>query len=1546
MFVSLALSWEAAAEIAAVELDGNTLYRLSNRLVEAVVNPAAGGRVESFRQPGKANLFSPGSEETSPGGSGFGLERLRDRGVTVDAEQTSGAAWQVVDFGDRDGGSFITLENGDSPLHLVKTYTLREDAASLEVAYAADNPGSRDFLGNLWFVTVPFPAGTTSMRYYYPFAQRSSWPDFSGGEVVLEPLRWPETTGDIVTNQPAAGWAAALNDAGDGVLLEVDYPALRNFYNWLPAGNNQGTLEFLTSDLKIRPLAEGRELAQARPEREDPLFDFIFRFSYCVTPLYGCRSVEAADNHIAAGLKRTDGKLTAALRSDRDYGEITVRCGEESRRITLPALREVAVELPCPDDEPVVSLELTAADGRRIAVLTRSFDAGHRPAPGAEKDKIFTFTPEYAALFTDFRREIIRWDADAAAKTRLLLFATAWSHHDSAELTVRGNFDLELVEVAYPFSLAFDISDNRSWIAPDPAAYARQVIDADYDVIMISSAIRWEILPDEVKEKIKAKIESGVGLVFVDPPFGIDSTGLELRYNEAETVKLNRAVPYDKLAAIRTDADPAAMPLKVYDCGRGKVVSVDYRLNQNDLEWEIDSYGMIPNPDFAVGSRFNYYDYHFSQILRAVRLAAQTALPAEITGLAAGEDQLTLEVAVVAAAEGTVTLEVRDKYGEVVDRAESETALPAGRNELPLALPLEKMTLDGDYFYNVFLKVDGHTADWYTVVQNRPAAAALEAFALVKKSFGGGEPVAGNIRFRGDVAGAELELKSVDRYGRVLYRRLFDDLPPELPFAVEPEVRPETTMSTLTATLRRDGRVLDRDEATWTTQLPPRSGLTFTCWGSCSNYFADEYHRALVEMGFDEVTGYDGELANLDLQRTAAEAALRSNINYIPMGICRLLGWTGADQPESNGVRPTCLRDPEYLRYLSDGIGERVEQLADYHPNSYFVGDENSLFRWDLPHDYCRSPWCLAAFRQWLQQRYASLDELNAAWRTEFAAWDEVKPDMAAEAIEKQRFASFIDHRHFMFSAITNAVITQYEAMKAADPDGRLAISGMELTDLYTGFDWHDALNYVTRVVAYDRLNTGLDDVLRSFAAPGAGLGDWTGYLMPIPEIREKNYREILNGLRANGNWANGYLLRHGDLKIVDYGLQLKAMIAEIRQSGLDVITGPANRVASPFALYFSIPAMLTSDASDFLGYIVAHKRNYHRDFGGWTAVLANLGYPGPLVVGPEELPELDPAVSPYLILPLAQAMSDADIEAIERYVAAGGKLIADVLPGGCYENGTVRQNNPFREIFGVDAKFRSAFGGKPGEFLTIDGRTVELEIGDPDLEVLDGRPQFAADRRLMIGKDGHLLLNFLPNNYRYIRDKAAAGDPAVELFRTALQYAGVPADWLVRLPPNAELGRYRLDGNEYVGLTRAKVGREERKDAVLQFDREYYLYDLLERRLLARSDRLETALESYGVRLLALLPEPTQPYSLHLERDGRLLKVRIGGSEADGIFRLEVYRPDGTLFKPATGNHFGAGSAGIEIIVDDGIEPHPGEWRVRVINLLDDQVTERSIRW
>ncbi|WP_176014231.1 beta-galactosidase [Victivallis sp. Marseille-Q1083] len=1527
----------AGAAVAELEQDGQRLYRLSNDCLTVVINPSCGGRVEEFRRTGGVNLVSPRPADLAPGGSGLGQERLRSGGVLVD--RTAWVKWKVVAAGGENGRSFVTLENSDSPLHFVKTYTLRDGIASLTVDYAVDNPGTGDFIGNLWFITAPFPEGTGAMRYYYPLAEQSSWPDLAGGRASLEPVRWPETDGNITVNHAAAGWVAALNDAGNGILLETGYPDLGSFYQWLPDNPMlQGTLEFLTGDLKIRPLSEGKALAQARPEREDSLFDYIFRTSYSVMPLDGCEAVNAADNHIAGYLTREAGRLRAVLRSDRDYGTVTARCGEAERPVTLNALAAAELDLPLPDESPVVSLELLNAEGRKIATLVKSFETAHRPPPAAEKNTLFTYAPNHAELFTDFPQDIICWAADTAEKTSLLLFAVAWSHRDSAELTVRGNFDFDLVEVGYPHQLAFDISDNRSWIAPDPVDYARRMVDRAHEVIVIASTIRWEILPEEVRERIAAQVAEGTGLIYVDPPGGIESLGLELHYNPEATENLNRAVPYEMLPAIRTDADPAAPPLKVYDCGQGRVIAVNYRLNQNDLVWQVESYGLVPGPDFAAGCRFNYYDYHFSQLLRAIRLAARRRPAAEITGMTADPDRLTLAVAAAAPAAGSVVLEVRNKYGEVVDRTESEAVLPQGAGQLVLPLPTTQMTLDGDYFYNAFLKIDDHTADWFTVVQNRPAAGAIEKFTLAKKSFEPGEAVTGTIRFRGAVDGAGLSLVMKDRYDRLLARRNFTELPPELTFSIEPAVRPETTLSTVELELTRDGRLLDRTEATWTTQLPPRNGLTFTCWGSCSNYFADEYHRYLVEMGFDEVIGYDGQLTDFGQQRIAAESALRSNINYIPIGISRLMGWTANSKPNSDGIRTPCLRDPEYLAELGRTVNAVVANIADYQPNAYFIGDENSLFMWDIFHDYCHSPRCLAAFRTWLRTRYASLAELNAAWQTDFTAWEQVKPLKLAEAQQQRQYASWIEHRTFMFTALTGAVKTEYEAMKAADPAGRLGVSGMAMTDLNVGFDWHEVLPYLDRAIVYE--HSGLDDVLRSFARPGSGLGSWTGYNAAVPEIRENNYRQILNGLRANGNWANGYLLRHGDLKVNDYGRQLKEMIAELKQSGLDVITEPANRMPSPFALYFSIPSMLLCDATD--ERVIDNRRCYQRNFGGWTGLLANLGWPGPLVIGPGELPELDPERTPYLILPLAQAMSDADLEAIERYVASGGKLIADVLPGVCYDNGNPRPENPFRKLFGVEARLRSP--ADPAECPVWNGRTLEAELGDSQLKLTGGRPLLAADRRIMIGNAGHLLLNLLPNRYGRGRANTALADPVTAVFRTALELAGARDDWTILLPPNAEAARYTLDGNCYVGLTRAAVGKEERDDAVLRFDRPYCIYDLLQRRLVGTADCYETALDGCDVRLLALLPEPTRPYSLSVAKRGREMTAVVENPGIAGLFRLEVFRPDGMLYPPATGNH--AGKPRTEVAVDPGLEPMPGEWVFKVINLLDNTTVEKTVRW
>ncbi|WP_176011585.1 beta-galactosidase [Victivallis sp. Marseille-Q1083] len=1539
----VAMAGSNQAAVAELEKDGKTLYELSNAYVSVRIDPSEGGRIVSFRQPGQNDLLTAVEREVSPGGSGGGLERVIN--TTVSMGLTEGQAetspWRVVKVEEDDGASSLTLENNETSLHWVKTYRLDDRSASLRVEYAVDNPGEEPFFCQLWFVNAPYPAGTAAMRYYHSYALRSSWPDAYGGAPLTAPLAWPQLNGDFTVNAPVSDWCAALNDRNEGLLLETDYGKLQNFYHFMPkSAPVQSTLEHLTAPLKIKPLSEGRALAQNRGERADPLFDYIFRTYYTLTPLYDCPAVTAADNHIAAAFELADGKWRIRLQSDRDYERLVARSGETVREVSLKALAPAILEFPAEGAQETLTVVLSDPSGAPVATLEHNFDPAAPPAAKGEKDKIFAAVSGSAEFFTDYPADYIRWAADVARPLKVLLFATAWSHYDNGQLALRGNIDLELVEVGYPTWFGFDASDNRSWMAPPPEEYAGEVIRNDYDVIVISSAIRWYAVPDEVKEAIRQKVAAGTGFIYIDPPDGLAETGLPLEYDPAASQALNRAVPCRKLPAIIRESAPDGLPLSVYRSGKGTVVSINYCLNQNPLEWMIDSYGLIPGPEFGTDCRFNYYDYHFSQLLRALRWAGQDRPEPEITELTADGDRLTGTVQAGQATGATLFCQARDKYGRAVAEFGQPVALQAGSNSLELALPAEKLLLDGDYFFNLWLKVDGHTADWYTAVQNRPAHCAIADFTLTQKSFDSGQPVTGRFRLRGDLAGAQLSLRIQDRLGRLLYKQVLKDLSPEFEFRAALEALPETVLSTITAELSWDGKLVDRREESWTTPLPPTDDIVLIAWGTQSNYFADAYHARIAAMGFDEVIGYNAELNNLAEQRASAESCLRAGLNYLPIGLFKESGWS-VEEIQTNPVREPCMNDPEHLKEVYDKTYRGVANLRDFHPNAYYVSDEASLGIGDWRTDYCFSPWCLDQFRRQLRERYDSVDRLNAVWGTEFKNWDEVRPFTYEESVERRNFNSWIAHRVFMFQPFTGVVKTQFEAMKAADPAGRLATSGMIMTNPYTGFDWKETLKYLARVTGYDQPESGMDDLWRcSQTQPHSQIGDWTGYMNPIREVREKFYREIMLGLRANGHWANGYLLRHGDMKLCSYGESLREVLQEIKASGVDAATLPANREPSRFAILFSLPSMLLSDAGD-QKECESRLRRYRSNFGSWTSLLADLGQQAPTVLSQDELETLDPAVTPYLILPLAQALSEAQLRAVVGFVQAGGQLIADALPGTYDSDGVPRADNPLAELFGVRNAGSPVRGGVPAEF---QGRTLRVELADPDLEAAGARAALAGEPEILFVHDGHVLINVLPDLYRTVRGQIAVAEPVMALFRQALAAARVPEPWDIRLPSGTESARYRHGGNRYLGFTRP-VGENDRSGvANLGFDRKYYCYDLLQRQFVGQTDQLEFPLEKSAVRYFALLPAPTRPYQLTLKRDGRGWKATIANPGPDGIFRLEVSRPDGTVFKPATGNRLSESGSESEIVIDDGIEPRPGQWTVRLINLLDNTATEEKI--
>ena len=101
---------------------------------------------------------------------------------------------------------------------------------------------------------------------------------------------------------------------------------------------------------------------------------------------------------------------------------------------------------------------------------------------------------------------------------------------------------------------------------------------------------------------------------------------------------------------------------------------------------------------------------------------------------------------------------------------------------------------------------------------------------------------------------------------------------------------------------------------------------------------------------------------------------------------------------------------------------------------------------------FCYCPHTLARFREWLQEQYASLDELNRAWQINYAAWDEVEPPRREEPL-----APFIDWRYFMDDVyMSRALAFKTQALKDNDPLCRPVFSHADTPRVGSGaeFNW------------------------------------------------------------------------------------------------------------------------------------------------------------------------------------------------------------------------------------------------------------------------------------------------------------------------------------------------------------------------------------------------------------------------------------------------------------------------------------------------------------
>ena len=101
--------------------------------------------------------------------------------------------------------------------------------------------------------------------------------------------------------------------------------------------------------------------------------------------------------------------------------------------------------------------------------------------------------------------------------------------------------------------------------------------------------------------------------------------------------------------------------------------------------------------------------------------------------------------------------------------------------------------------------------------------------------------------------------------------------------------------------------------------------------------------------------------------------------------------------------RDPSFADPAWQQRIRDRLIATVHEQSRHHPLYYSLGDETGIADLTAFFDFDLSPGSLAEMRAWLREGYGSLDALNAEWGTDFARWEDVRPETTRQAMRRSR---------------------------------------------------------------------------------------------------------------------------------------------------------------------------------------------------------------------------------------------------------------------------------------------------------------------------------------------------------------------------------------------------------------------------------------------------------------------------------------------------------------------------------------------------------------
>lgn len=130
----------------------------------------------------------------------------------------------------------------------------------------------------------------------------------------------------------------------------------------------------------------------------------------------------------------------------------------------------------------------------------------------------------------------------------------------------------------------------------------------------------------------------------------------------------------------------------------------------------------------------------------------------------------------------------------------------------------------------------------------------------------------------------------------------------------------------------------------------------------------------------------------------------------------------------------------------------------------HFGGRENLVAidlwnetRWSVESDgfLCYCDYTVSRFRSWLQERYGSLDGLNAAWRRRYSSWEDVQPGKKPD----MPYTDNVAFQEFLVWRCRDHLEKRVQATRQGCPDVFLSAHSADPSPAFSGFAFERALS-------------------------------------------------------------------------------------------------------------------------------------------------------------------------------------------------------------------------------------------------------------------------------------------------------------------------------------------------------------------------------------------------------------------------------------------------------------------------------------------------------